>query len=145
MTFKEELLDIWTSISTHETIEFINHQLKRVNIKSIPYATAQPIINRLLQHYSTGQLWSLAYRTMQKVCEVILINNIPEPNRPDIFLEIFIKKGIQHIDNGWNLKQFERWGFQCKQSEYSKYYFNQVIKIAEGGFKKRPCISNFSE
>jgi len=141
MTCKEELLDIWTSISIYETIEFINHQLKRVKIDPVPYVTAIPIITRFLEHYSTGQLWSLAYRTMQKACEVILAIDAQETIRSTIYLDLFMQKGIQHINNDWNLKLFERWGFQCRQSDYSKFFFNQVLAIYDEGFTNKPSLS----
>jgi hypothetical protein len=142
---REDLLDIWISIATHETIEFINHLLKRVKIDPISYPKAKTVIERLLQHYGTGQLWNLAYRANQRACEVILSQNIEVEERSDLYLDIFIQKGMQHIENGWKLDPFKRWGFQCRQSEYSKFFFDHVLGISEDGFNKKPCISLLPE
>lgn len=142
---KEELLHIWMTIATHETIEFINHLLHRVKVDSVCSTKAKIVVGRLLQNYGTGQLWNLAYRANQKACEIILSKNIEEEKRPDLYLDIFMQKGIQHIENGWKLAPFKRWGFQCKQSEYSKFFFDQILGISEDGFNYKPCLSHLSE
>lgn len=138
---KEELLKIWTQIACYETIEFINHLLSRIGSEPVKNCNANKIISRLLLHFSTGQLWNLAYKTNQKVCEHILTKRIKATDIPDRFLEIFVEKSLLYAENGWVPLPFKRWGFQCRQSNHSKYFFDEVLGISEKGFNVKPDIS----
>ncbi len=142
---KGELLEIWTTIATHETIEFINYLLKRIKADPVAISKVRVIVERLLQQFGTGQLWNLAYRTSLKTSELILAQELKGEERSNLFLELFMQKGNQYIENGWRLDSFKRWGFQCRQSVYSKYFFEQVLGISEKGFTCKPSLSSFKD
>jgi len=140
---KEELLSIWTSISAYETIEYINQLLFKINSKEVTPENARPVIARLLEDFSTGQLWNLSYKAHQRACEIILTQKIDERDYPEVLLQTILEKGLLYINKGWQVLPFKRWGNQCKQSELSKYFFNEVLDIGEDGFNQKPSPEFF--
>lgn len=138
---KEELIEIWVSIATYETIEYINQSLKKVNSKSVNNQSAKVVVSRLLQNFSTGQLWNLTYKSSQKTNEQILAHNLENEKASELILDILLEKGLLYISNNWKLAPFNRWGAQCKQSDLSKFFFERVLEISStDGFSFVPGI-----
>lgn len=137
----DEVLSIWINIASFETIEFINHLLGRIKGEPVDNGKAFPIVNRLLLHFSTGQLWALAYKTNQKLCELILTKRLERKDYTDLFLSLFLEKGLYYIQMKWDLKPFKRLGFQCKQSDFSKFFFDRFLGICENGFILKPKLT----
>lgn len=142
---QDELLSIWTKISVYETIEYINQLLYKINSKEIEVHNAKPVIERLTEDFSTGQLWSLSYKANQRACEIILTQKIDERDYPGILLQAILEKGLLYISKEWKVLPFKRWGNRCKQSEFSQYFFDKLLSIGELGFTNKPSISEFKE
>ena len=139
---KDELLNFWTSISVYETIEYINQLLFKINSKGVLPENAQPILNRLSEDFSAGQLWNISYKASQRVCEIVLIQKIDEEDYPNVFMQVILEKGLLYINKGWQILPFKRWGNQCRQSDLSKFFFDEVLEIGEDGFNLKPSIEN---
>lgn len=142
---QDEILSLWTTISAYETIEYINQLLYKINSKEVDLDNAKPIIERLTENFSTGQLWNLSYKANQRACEIILTQKIDEKDYPDILLHAILEKGLLYINKGWKILPFKRWGNQCKQSELSQYFFNEVLQLGEDGFNTIPSIENLKQ
>jgi len=143
---KDVLVDIWISIATYETIEYINQTLKKVNFKPISNLSAKVVVSRLLQNFSTGQLWNLTYRASRKFNEQVLAQNLERENCSDLLLDALLEKGLLYINSNWNLPPYNRWGVLCKQSDYSKFFFERVLEISStDGFALIPKVSSFEE
>lgn len=135
-----ELVDIWISISVYETIEYINQLLNKITSTKANNDLAYPFISRLIQNFSTAQLWNISYKANQRACEYILSNKIDLEEYPVFLLEHLFEKGLLYAEKGWKPLPFKRWGNMCRQSEFSKYFFNTILGIGEDGFIKRPSL-----
>jgi len=137
----DELINIWTEISIYEAIEYVNQLLIKINSKQVCLEKAWPVIARLNQHFSAGQLWNLSYKANQRACEIILTKKINEENYPDILIESILEKGLFYVDRGLTLLPFKRWGKLCRQSEFSRYFFETILEIGEDGFTNKPSTT----
>jgi len=137
----DELINIWTEISIYEAIEYINQLLNKINSKQVSTEKAWPVIARLNQHFSAGQLWNLSYRANLHACEIILTKKIKEEDYPDILIESILEKGQFYVDKRIKLLPFKRWGRMCRQSEFSRYFFENILEIGDDGFKHTPSIT----
>lgn len=133
-----ELLEVWYTIATYETIEYLQHLLYKLGVTVNLSSQAKATIFKLLESYSVGQLWNIAYKAYQKGCEVHIKQGYVETISGDIFLDIFIEKGQRYSEKGWQITSFNRWGYPCRQSEYSAFFFDEILKIGSAGFTSKP-------
>lgn len=135
-----ELLEVWYTIATYETIEYLQHLLYKLGVTVNLSSQAKATIFKLLESYSVGQLWNIAYKAYQKGCEVHIKQGYVEAISGDIFLDIFLEKGQRYSEKGWQITPFNRWGYPCQQSQYSSFFFNEVLGIGNDGFTTKPYL-----
>lgn len=137
---REELLEVWYTIATYETTEYLRHLLNKLGVEISIDSKAKATIHTLLECYSVSQLWSLAYKAYQKGCEVHMKQGARDTVSGEVFLDIFLEKGQLYCEKGWHITSFNRWGYPCRQSEYSAYFFNEILGIGSAGFTTKASI-----
>jgi len=140
---KLELLEIWHTIAVYETIEYLQHLVNKLGINVPLNSQAKASVFKLLESYSVAQLWNIAYKSYQKGCEASLKQGTQDQISGEIFMTIFLEKGQQYCEKGWQITPFNRWGYPCRQSEYSVFFFNVILEIGSVGFTTKPSLSMF--
>jgi len=137
---KGELLEIWYTIAAYETIEYFQHLLSKIGIKLMLSSQAKATLFKLLDSYSVGQLWNIAYKAYQKGCEVQMMQGARDTVSGEVFINIFLEKGQFYEEKGWSIAPFNRWGYPCRQSKYSEYFFNEILGIGSASFTTKPRL-----
>lgn len=135
---KDELLEVWYTIAAYETFEYFKHLLSKLGIELAPNSLAKARLFKLLESYSVAQLWSIAYKAYQKGCEVQMTQGVRDTDSGEAFITIFLEKGQLYEEKGWSITPFKRWGYPCRQSKYSEYFFNEILGIGNDGFTTSP-------
>lgn len=137
--YKDEALYLWRKIAIGECLEYLNYQLDKVGFEFTPGDKTYKIFDILLNDFSVSQIYGIIWKAIADASKLYLERNISKKHAANTVIGSCERFAERAKINGWNLTEYNRIK-DLPQSTLSSFFFNQVLKIGDMGFKLPPTI-----
>ncbi|ERM17763.1 hypothetical protein [Brevibacillus laterosporus] len=129
--------DMWREIALAECIQYLMHSLKKVGFEFTVGEKTIAVINDLLEHFSTAQIWGIIYRSIANATKYYQETRIPKKQAANSVIGHIQRFGERALGERWELKNYGR-DFDLPQSFISEIFFNRILQIGASGFQEKP-------
>lgn len=137
---KDEALKLWRNIALNECTEYLIYNIRRVfNIEFSVGEKTISVINDLLKYYSVSQIYYIIYNSTSKALRYKEEYNVSKNHAANTIIGNMQSLGERALNKGWVLEKYSR-NRDCPQSLISKFFFERILRIDEGGFNLKPDL-----
>lgn len=135
---KDFIYDTWKNIALFECKEYLLKELNDINFNYFkPGIKTDNVINHLLDHFSTSQIFGLIHNRVNNALRYYEGNNVPKNRAANSIITNLETYGERAISNHWDLTNYGR-DFDIPQSKISEVFYNYILEISEQGFYSVP-------
>lgn len=135
---EEEILDFWKQMAYYECIDYYTYRMREVKFDVRIGDKTELVFKRLLEDYSTGQIWSIIYKEVQNVCTIYTQGNYTRLHAGNMVIGNLERRADRYRLAGYTIYPYNRAFNYAIQSEMSHYFFDTLLGIGDAGFKQRP-------
>lgn len=135
--YANSALALWKQIAVAECIEYLQHQLNKVNFEFSPGDKTYKTFEIILEDFSVSQIYGIIWRAVADASKLYLEKGISKKHAANSVIGACERYAERAKINGWDLTQYNRIK-DLPQSTLSLFFFNRVLGIGESGFKAPP-------
>lgn len=134
----DEALALWKEIAVAECIEYLLYQFNKVRLPfENPGEKTYKMFELLLEDFSVSQIYCIIYKQIAEATRLYMEKGITKRHAANSVIGGCMRFAERAKINGWNLFSYNRIR-ELPSSELSQFYFYQVLKIGERGFREPP-------
>lgn len=136
--FDEEFCyEMWKKIALNESEEYLLYEMRKVGYDFTPGEKTYRVLENLLDHFSTGQIYNIIYRAVAYSTRRYQAKEITKIHAQNSVITSCELQGERAVSENWNLKAFSRRN-DVPQSIISEILFNSIMQISTLGFSEVP-------
>lgn len=136
---KKLLLGLWKKMALLECLEYLDYQLRIVDLHYDTGEKTNIVIDELLNNFSTGQIYGIIWSSVTNAVRFFQEKHPPGKNAAKAVITNCQRHGEKALLEKWNVKTFSRIK-ELPQSSFSKFLFNRILKLGDDGFYFKPEI-----
>jgi hypothetical protein len=135
---EEEILEFWNKMAYYECIDYYTYRMNDVRFSVKVGEKTEVVFKKLLQDYSTSQIWSLIFKEVQNSCEFFTRGEANRIHAGNTVIGNIERRADRYRLSGYTIYPYNRSLKYAVQSEMSHYFFDTLLGIGDAGFKQRP-------
>lgn len=139
-----ELYLLWREIALSECIEYLQYQLDRVGFRYSLGEKTYKTFESILLDFSVSQIYGIIWRSVADASKLYLERGIGKKHAANSVIGACARQAERARQNGWNLTHYNRIN-DLPQSELSTFFFNNVLRIGERGFRRPPSVDELKK
>lgn len=133
--------EMWRKVGLAEAEEYLLYEMKKVGYDFNPGAKTHQVLERLLDHYSVGQVYGFIYRGVSFSTRKYQEGNITRRHAQNMVITSCEKCGERALAENWKIVNYSRRA-EVKQTVISEVLFDSIMRISTLGFTEVPT-SNY--
>lgn len=137
---EEEILGFWKKLAYYECLDYYTYRMREVNFDVRIGEKTELVFKRLIEDYSTGQIWSIIFKEVQNSCEFFTRGDATRLHAGNTVIGNLERRADRYRLAGYTIYPYNRSYNYAIQSDISSYFFDTVLGIGDAGFKERPSL-----
>lgn len=129
--------EMWKKVALNESEEYLLYEMKKVGYNFTPREKTYRVLENLLDHFSTGQIYNIIYRAVANSTRRYQAKEITKIHAQNSVITSCELQGERAVVEKWNLVAYGR-RRELPQSIISEVLFNSIMQISTLGFSEAP-------
>ncbi|MDU4726694.1 MULTISPECIES: hypothetical protein [Clostridium] len=136
---KEVALALWEEIALEECLEYLLYQMESVKFEFSIGEKTVLVFKEMLKNFSVSQIYNIIYRGVANATKYYQESNISRRQAANSVIGNCLRYAERALIEQWELTKYSR-RYDLKQSVFSEFLYNKVIKIGDLGFNMPPVL-----